>query len=421
MTTSVCMVTTSYPKFTNDTTAPFIAALAEGVAQNGWSVDVVLPHHAELVAGERHGVNLYPYHYAPVAALNRWGYAESMAGDVKLRRAAYLTAPLAMAATLAMAMRVAQRRRSAVIHAHWVIPNGPPAALVAAARRSPLVVSLHGSDVTVAERPGPMRAAAGWVLRSASAVIACSPDLAERALRLGAAPATTCTIPYGVDTDQFRPDPAARARLRQHLGIDDDSLLLLGLGRLVYKKGFSVAIEAMARAARANLILAIAGDGDLRVELEAQARSAGVAQQVRFLGHSARSEVPALFAAADLFLLPSIHDQSGNVDGLPNVLLEAMATGCAVIASDLAGVRLVIDDYREGVILPEGDAPALAQAIGSLADDRDLRLRLGAAARRRMETNQTWRQAVNKLLAVYRRVDTAVTTGDGRQGDHDRG
>jgi glycosyltransferase involved in cell wall biosynthesis len=398
----VCMVTTSYPKFEGDATAPFIAAMAEGVAGRGWAVDVVLPAHPRLVAGERNGVRLHPYRYALLPALRGWGYAESLAGDVRLRRGVYATAAPALAAALAAALAVARRGGHDLVHAHWVIPNGPPAALAAALLGRPLVVSLHGSDVHLAERGGPVGAAARWAFRRAAAVTACSPDLAARARALGADPARTSVVPYGVDPARFRPDPAARAAVRAELGLADGTALLLGLGRMVYKKGFHHAVAALARLdRRRDVVLALAGDGDVRAELEAQARAAGVADRVRFPGGLARDRTPAWFAAADIFLLPSVHDQAGNVDGLPNTLLEALASGCAVVASDLAGVRLVLSDGREGLIVPEGDSAALAAAVERLLDDPALRARLGAAARQRAATELTWARCVDGLLAAY--------------------
>jgi hypothetical protein len=87
MTAAVCMVTTSYPKHPADVTAPFIAGMAEGLVARGWRVDVVLPAHRQLRTEGRAGVRLHPYAYAPLPALRRWGYAESMEGDVRLRGA----------------------------------------------------------------------------------------------------------------------------------------------------------------------------------------------------------------------------------------------------------------------------------------------------------------------------------------------
>ena len=401
MKAGVCMVTTSYPKSAADTTAPFIAAMAEGVAARGRRVDVVLPAHPALVAGERVGVRLHPYRYAILPALRRWGYAESLAGDVKLRGAAYAAAPFALPATLLTTAAVALRRRGALIHAHWVIPNGPPAALAAGWLRRPLVISLHGSDVYLAERFRSVRRTAGWAFRRAAAVTACSPDLAVRAVLLGANPDTVRVVPYGVDVERFRPDAAARERVRARLGIEAGTPLLLGLGRMVYKKGFAYAIEALARSRRRDMVLVLAGDGDLRQTLERQARAAGIAARVRFPGAIARDDIAAWYAAADLFLLPSVHDEAGNVDGLPNVLLEALASGCSVIATDLAGPRMVMDDGGEGLLVPEGDAAAVAEAIERLLADDELRRRLGAAARARAVRELTWDRCVDALEEVY--------------------
>jgi glycosyltransferase involved in cell wall biosynthesis len=398
------MVTTSYPLDPSDTTAPFIAAIAEGVARGGRPVDVVLPAHPRLVAGHRAGVNLHPYAYAPVPALRQWGYASSMVGDVRLRRAAYLAAPFAIVATTLAAARVVRRTRSRLVHAHWVIPNGPPAALVAAVAGRPLVISLHGSDVHLAERVRAVGAAARWAFRRAAAVTACSPDLAERAVALGADPARVVVVPYGVDVDQFRPDPLARSRLRAKLGIDGDTAVVVGFGRMVYKKGFHVAIKAMSDLAeRADAVLVLAGDGDARPELTRQAQAAGLGERVIFLGHVPRPEVAGLLAAADIFVLPSIHDQAGNVDGLPNVLLEAMASGCAIVASDLAGVRLAMENSH-GLLVPEGEPRALSEAIDRLLREPSFRAGLGAAARQRAERALTWRHCIAGYETAYIRA-----------------
>ena len=177
--------------------------------------------------------------------------------------------------------------------------------------------------------------------------------------------------------------------------------LLLGLGRMVYKKGFHHAIEALARLGDRAATLVLVGDGDARDELIEQARAAGVADRVRFPGGAAREEAPAWFAAADVMLLPSVHDQAGNVDGLPNVLLEALASGCPVVATDLAGVRLVMVDGQEGLIVPEGDSAALAAAIERLLGDSPLRARLGAAARQRAVGDLSWERCVDGVLAAY--------------------
>src|SRR5689334_295609 len=148
----IAMLTTSYPLYPGDTTAPFIEELAAHIAAEGHEVQVALPAHPRLRRGPRErGVGLHPFQYAPgLRRLQVWGYASSMTGDVGLKGVAYAAAPLALAASTVATGRLARRVRPDLIVAHWVIPNGPPAALAARLAGRPLVVSLHGSDVFLA-------------------------------------------------------------------------------------------------------------------------------------------------------------------------------------------------------------------------------------------------------------------------------
>ena len=239
----VVMVTTSYPRFPGDGVGSFIEPIAKGVAARGHEVHLVAPWHPSLNRPKvDEGVHFHFFRYAPVAPLNVFGYATGLRADTQLRLAAWMMAPLAMASGSWKTLRVAQKRHATVMHAHWVIPGGAIAAL--ASRSLPLVVSVHGSDVFVAERSAPARLAARRVFRRAAWVTACSNDLAERATHLGADASRLEVVPYGVDTYRFRPQPAARTAVRRELGLGDAPVVFTA-GRLVQKKGFSYLIDAV--------------------------------------------------------------------------------------------------------------------------------------------------------------------------------
>src|SRR5262249_51792481 len=158
------------------------------------------------------------------------------------------------------ALRVAQKKRATVMHGHWVVPGGVTAMLAAGSR--PLVISLHGSDVFVAEKHAAVRRAAGAAFARAAWVTACSDDLRSRAIALGANAATIETVPYGVDAVRFAPSAGTRADVRRerHLG---DAPMVFAAGRLVKKKGFEFLIDAVARlrASVPSVRLVIAGAG----------------------------------------------------------------------------------------------------------------------------------------------------------------
>jgi phosphatidyl-myo-inositol dimannoside synthase len=125
---------------------------------------------------------------------------------------------------------------------------------------------------------------------------------------------------------------------------------------------------------------------------------------VYFPGQLERERAARYVAAADVYVVPSIRDQRGNVDGLPNALLEGMGAARPIVASDVAGIPEVIIDGQHGLLTPERDPAAIANAITHLLDDRALAMRLGAAARRRVLEELTWDATAERFEAVYCRA-----------------
>jgi glycosyltransferase involved in cell wall biosynthesis len=390
------MVTSSYPKHRGDVTAPFIDSIARAVAARGHRVDVLLPHHPDLRQPDADGVRFVPYRYAPHAALNLWGYAQSLESDVRIRRRAWMVAPFVAFALRRALKRLLAATRYDVVHAHWVVPNAAMVADVVKRSGVPLVISLHGSDVFVAESLGPAGHLARRAFAASGAVTACSGDLRARAIALGATSERTRTVPYGVDVSAFAPG-ADVAAVRARFGVPDGAALIVAVGRLVEKKGFRYLLDAVSFLAGA--VLVVVGDGDLRASLEQQAQARGV--PVRFTGNLERTLVAEALGAADVVAVPSVVDDAGNVDGLPNVLLEAMAAGRAVVASRVAGIPDVIEDGVNGLLVPPADPPALAAALGRLCADATLREQLGAAARRTAMDTLTWDAVAHAFEECY--------------------
>ncbi len=397
------MLATSYPRFPGDTIGTFMEPIAKGLAARGHEIHMVLPWHPRLLRrDEEDGVRFHPFRYAPHRSLNVFGYAEGLREDVHLRAGAYAAAPLALAASFRAVRRVARETGATLLHGHWLVPSG--AVVAAAAAGVPTVISLHGSDVYVAETHAVARRAARFALRRVGWLTACSDDLRDRAIALGADAERSETIPYGVDTARFRPDAALRAERRLALGVGDDAEVLFTAGRLVRKKGFEFLIDAVAALAgrRPGLALVIAGGGDLEAALRARAGDRGVADRVRFVGVLAQLDVAALLAAADLAVMPSVHDEAGNVDGLPNTVMEALASGTALVATTAGGIPSVVTHERTGLLVPERDVAALAGAIARLLDDAALRADLGRRAREETVRLRSWDHVAERFEACYR-------------------
>jgi phosphatidyl-myo-inositol dimannoside synthase len=401
----VLVLTSSYPKFPGDGTAPFIERIVGEVTERGHAVDIVLPRHPQLVIDGRSGdrpLRFYPF-YAGPARPYVWGYATSMQADTRLRAVALALAPAVSLSALRIMRKRIRDERYDLVHVHWVLPNGPVAALAASPSELPLVVSLHGSDVFVAERNRFFRAIARWVLRRSAWVNACSRDIAERVRSMGLAAQAPDVLPYGVDLSEFASEDAAA--WRQRIGANPKEFVIAAIGRLVAKKGFTHLVRAAAilRSEGVPARLVVGGGGDLAGDLADQTRAEGCEAFVSLLGNIPHHQVAGLLAAADAVAVPSVRDERGNVDGLPNVLLEAMAAGRAIVASGVGGIPDVIESERNGLLVPPGDPTALAAALRRLRENAELRSCLASAAKDTARQH-SWTSYGDRLIRGYERV-----------------
>lgn len=423
----IAVITSSFPRYQGDGVGSFVYSLASNLVQLGHELVVLAPDDPQVVAGWQSDVAVKRVRFVWPRSWSRLGHANSLSGDVRMKWHAYPLAGLFSLFSLRTLCHEARRLDAHVIHAQWLIPGGFIGAMASRLTGIPLVVTLHGSDVFVAQRYRVLLPAVRFALHTARHVIAVSDDLAQRAVSLGLCPERLTVLPNGVDVQRFRPvreEPQLPAsgivgQLSLRLGQDPPwvrsgsspaeaqlapppTKVIMAMGRLVYKKGFSYLLRAMPLVLEQcpGAVLVIAGDGDLRAELEGTARELGLGQQVIFPGHIPWDQAHRLLALADVLVVPSVHDQAGNVDGLPIVLLEAMATGCAIVASDVAGIPQVIHDGQNGLLVPEKQPSALAGAICRILGDESLRRHLGEGARSAAVGNLSWRRIAERTADI---------------------
>lgn len=402
---------TTYPLHRDDSNAAFVESLVEALTARGHEMDVVVPWHPDLELrrpGRR--ARLHSFDYTPLRGWHPWGYAQALTGDRALRPDAYVAAVPAAWTSYRLLRKILSQGDVDVVHAHWLLPNAPVAAAAARRSRVPLVISCHGSGVFLAERHRWARPLAKRALRDAAAVTACSADLAARTGRFEVGP-EPLRIPYGVDVARFRPLDEeerrdARDRLARRHGVPGEVPWVLAVGRLVHKKGFDRLIDAMPRLLSSvpQARVMIAGEGPLEEELRRRAAAAGVAGSLHLLGAVSHADTPRYYGAADVVAVPSVHGPRGNVDGLPNVLLEALASGRPVVASRVAGIPDVVRSGDNGILVEEGDAEGLGEALGRLLCRPERRRSLGAAARRRAEVELGWDRIAERFERLYERV-----------------
>jgi glycosyltransferase involved in cell wall biosynthesis len=395
----ILQIATSYPADSADPTAPFVRSIAVALAELGHELQIIVPCRGGTaqVTTEEHGVTVHWIRYAPFQWLNIIGHGRSLENDARLRLATYLALPFFIFAALNKAARIVASWKPAIMHSHWVLPGGLLGAWIARANGVPHIVSLHGSDIYVAKSRGIYRVIARWVFANTRQVIACSPYLKAQAIALGAAPERAHFLPHGVDINLFRPGDDTE-RLGQ-------TPIVLAAGRLVEKKGFRLLINHAEQFLGVNpdAELWIAGEGDDRQTLEEMIRKQppALARRIRLLGKISWTRMPELLRRARVFVMPSIRDSHGNEDGLPTVALEAMACGCAVVATDVGGTHHIVENGRTGLTVEANRGDKLAQAIERLLSDSQLAARMGAAAATAAQTQYTWAQCARAYERLY--------------------
>lgn len=348
--------TTLYPNAADPTNALFVEQrLRKLVAAHPVQARVVAPVPWFPWGGRRFG------RYAKFARApqreERHGIAVIHPRYLVLPKVGMLGAPLVLA--LAARRTLDEIRGSGwdfdLIDAHYYYPDGVAAALLGRWYRKPVVITARGSDINLIPRNPVARRMILWAARQAAASITVCAALRDELVRLGAEAKKISVLRNGVDLELFR--PLDRSEARKRLG--ETGPLLLSVGHLNQRKGHHLVIEALRDLREYRLM--IVGDGEMAGALRNQAAQLGVAHRVRFVGAVTQQQLPTYFSAADILVLAS------SREGWANVLLESMACGTPVVATDVWGTREVVAQRAAGVLVKDVSAAAIAAGVQALA------------------------------------------------------
>ena len=283
-----------------------------------------------------------------------------------------------------------------LVHAYFGIPGGAIAWALKALADLPYVISFRGRDVHGGKAldsegiDGLFKAISRPIWGAADALVANSEGLKSIAHRVEPSVEIE-VIPNGIDTHRFRPSKEKRK---------GDVIRILFVGRLEPYKGLDDLIEAIALIKprlTCGLAVDIVGDGSLRDDLPEQIRRSDVSQEVHFRGGVSPDCIPFEFQKADVFVLPSI------VEGMPNVVLEAMASGIPVVATRIPGSQELVIDGQTGLLVPHSSPAELGRALLRLIEDRRGREQMGRNGRSSAES-KSWRHVADAYLKTFERV-----------------
>ena len=289
-----------------------------------------------------------------------------------------------------------------IVHAHGhAYMSSYIACKVAQKYKKPFILTQHNTFIDYQSWLNMVEHVNDWtvgrvVLKGSDRVITVSRKTMEYVLKLGADMSKTSVMHNGVDTTFFH--PMNRKENRGKLGLPKNKTLILTIRRLVYKNGLDTFIESASLLTRdyPYLLFIVIGKGPNRTLIEKRVRELGIGDNVRLAGFVPEKLLPLYYNAADYFVIPS---SSG--EGLPLVLLEAMACGLPVIATTVGGTPEIIKDMKNGVLVPPRNPEALAETISKFLLNKEMGLAIGEEARKTVEDKFTWEENVRRLQNVY--------------------
>jgi glycosyltransferase involved in cell wall biosynthesis len=376
----VLFITHAYPRTAGDAAGSFIHRLAKALVLMGVEVRVLAPSAPDLARSETiEGIRVDRFRYAP-SSHERLAYTGTMAEAVR----GSISGKLALFGMLAAgrrALKAATRDFTPdVVHAHWWFPSALAAR--AGRRRRPLIITLHGSDIRLAEGvPGAAQLYAS-VAGGAHTVTAVSSWLAARAATLAPRLPVPQVAPMPVDTDLFAP------------GQEREEGVALFVGRLNEQKGLHHVIRALPKA-RALRRLDVAGDGPAETDLRSLAESLGVSDRVNWIGRVTQRELAQLYRSASAIVIPSTNE------GLGLVAVEAALAETPAVAFNSGGLTDVVIQDETGILVEPGDSSALGAALERILGNGDEARRMGVEGRRRALERFSPGHVASNYMGIY--------------------
>ncbi|MBI5460493.1 glycosyltransferase [Methanobacterium sp.] len=264
-------------------------------------------------------------------------------------------------------MGMVRRFNIDLIHAHFLLPPGLIGVCVGSLLGKKTAVTAHGSDLLIQAKNPILRRLIKFVLKRADYVLVVNQNLQEKVLELGINPDKIYITPNAVDVEKFNPQ---NKELPPNVKISSDKPVLLFVGNLVFQKGVKYLLEAK-KLMKTGAELVIVGDGPLRQDLEMKVRDEKISDVIFT---SARRDVDEIMPSADVFVLPSISE------GFPITILEAMASGLPVVATNVGGISEVMNE-DVGIMVKPSNPRELASALDKILENETLMIDMGAAAR----------------------------------------
>ena len=396
----VLVIGSVYPRFDKDAEVPWLRTSVAHLKKAGVEIQVLAPAYKGLKSHDIDGTRVNRFRYAP-ASWEILTHEEGAPSKMASRPWLQLLAIPYIISGFFKCLKICRKWRPDVIHAHWPFPHAYIALGAAKLFRIPLVLNFHGAELLLIRKKKWVKPFLKFAIGQAQAVFANSSFTAAKIKAIRNVDVEWS--PYGttLDGDGGHPRNAPEAHAV------NGKFKVLFVGRHIERKGICYLIEAAKYLSADKFEIRIVGEGDLTEELKAQAAQLEGdknAARIVFTGKLVAPELAREYREANVFVLPAIVDHKGDTEGLGVVLIEAMELGLPIVASDVGGIPDVVVNDESGILVPEKDAVALADAIKRIESDPQYTARLLEGARNRIAEHFTWDNITRRQIEIYEQL-----------------
>ena len=398
----VLVIGSVYPRFPEDAEVPWLRTSIAHLKQAGVDIQVLAPAYKGLKSHEIDGVPVNRFRYAP-ASLEFLTHEEGAPSKMANKPWLQLLAIPYIISGFFKCIGICRKWRPDVIHAHWPFPHAYIALGATKLFGIPLALNFHGAELLLIRKKKWVRPLLKFAIGQAQAVFANSSFTAGRIKALR--DVNVEWSPYGTTLEGGCVGLPHSNSVPHSI---NGKFKILFVGRHIERKGICYLIEAAKYLPREQFEIRIVGVGDLTEQLKALAQQTAAstpdAAEIIFTGKLTPEALASEYKSANVFTLPAIVDSKGDTEGLGVVLIEAMELGLPVVASDVGGIPDVVVDGISGILVPEKDPKALAEAFKRLAADPALVQKLLEGSQKHIAACFTWDGIIQRQIAVYKKI-----------------
>ncbi|SOD17928.1 Glycosyltransferase involved in cell wall bisynthesis [Fibrobacter sp. UWB16] len=402
----VLVIGSVYPRFQEDAEVPWLRTSIAHLKKAGVEIQVLAPAYKGLKSHDIDGTHVNRFRYAPASweiLTHEEGAPSKMASKPWLQ---LLAIPYIINGFF-QCIRICRKWRPDVIHAHWPFPHAYIALGAAKLFKIPLVLNFHGAELLLIRKKKWVKPLLKFAIGQAQAIFANSSFTAGKIKALRNV--NVEWSPYGTTLEDNKDESGViLSETKDPVTIVphpvNGKFKILFVGRHIERKGICYLIEAAKHLPRDKFEIRIVGVGDLTEQLKQQAAAVNDGAEIIFTGKLSPEDLANEYKTANVFTLPAIVDHKGDTEGLGVVLIEAMELGLPIVASNVGGIPDVVVDGESGILVPEKDPVALADAFKRLEADPTLIQKLLAGARKRIEECFTWDGIIERQIEVYKRL-----------------